>query len=63
MRSLKPDSEHFAFPDALREASGVSTMLAATYLVWEYPNLRAEEAKAVCANWQAYHERRTRPTR
>ena len=39
-------------------------VLAATYLVREFPNLRAEEAKAICADWRAtYHERRTRPVR
>ncbi|MBQ9001127.1 MAG: hypothetical protein IJ087_04660 [Eggerthellaceae bacterium] len=63
MRSLKPDSEYFAFLDELRDGGTVNTVLAATYLVREFPGLRAEEAKAVCADWRAtYHERRTRPT-
>ena len=58
MRSQVLDKEHFAFLDALRDGGGVNTMLAATYLVREYPNLRAEEGKAVCADWWAtYHER------
>ena len=61
MRSLAPDSEYFAFLDALRDSGEASTVLAATYLVREFPNLRAEEAKAICADWRAtYHERRTR---
>ena len=61
MRSLAPDSEYFAFLDALRDSGGVNTVLAATYLAREFPNLRAEEAKAICADWRAtYHERRTR---
>ena len=63
MRSLATDSEYFAFLDALRDSGEVNTILAATYLVREFPNLRADEAKVVCANWRAtYHERRTRPT-
>ena len=61
MRSLAPDSEYFAFLDELRDSGAVNTVLAASYLVREYPNLRAEEAKAICADWRAaYHERRTR---
>ena len=61
MRSLKPDSDYFAFLDALRDGGAVNTVLAAVYLVREYPNLRVEEAKAICADWRAtYHERRTR---
>ena len=60
MRSLAPDSEYFAFLDELRDSGAVNTVLAASYLVREYPNLRAEEAKAICADWRAtYHERRT----
>ena len=63
MRSLAPDSEYFAFLDALRDRGEVNTVLAASYLVREFPNLRAEEAKAFCADWRAtYHERRARPT-
>ena len=61
MRSLTPDSEYFAFLDELRDSGTVNTVLAASHLVREYPNLRAEEAKAICADWRAtYHERRTR---
>lgn len=63
MRSLNLDAEHFAFLDALRDSGEVSTVLAVSYLVREFPGLRAEEAKAICADWRAtYHERRTRPT-
>ena len=63
MRSLNPDAERFAFLDALRDSGEVNTMLAVSYLVREFPGLRAEEAKAICADWRAtYHERRTRPT-
>ena len=63
MRSLKPDSEYFTFLDELRDSGTVNTVLAASYLVREFPGLRAEEAKAICADWRAtYHERRTRPT-
>ena len=64
MRSLVPDREYFAFLDALRDGGEVNTVLAATYLVREFPNLRPEEAKAICVDWRAtYHERRTRPVR
>ena len=63
MRSLNLDAEHFEFLDALRDTGEVSTVLAVSYLVREFPGLRAEEAKAICADWRAtYHERRTRPT-
>ena len=61
MRSLVADSEYFAFLDELRDSGTVNTVLAASYLVREFPNLRAEEAKAICADWRVtYHERRTR---
>ena len=50
MRSLKPDSEYFTFLDELRDSGTVNTVLAASYLVREFPGLRAEEAKAICAN-------------
>lgn len=50
MRSLVPDGDHFAFLDALRDSSVVNTVLVATYLLREYPTLRAEEAKAICAH-------------
>lgn len=63
MRSLNPDAEYFAFLDALRDSGEVNTMLAVSYLVRGFPGLRAEEARAICADWRAtYHERRTRPT-
>ena len=61
MRSLASDNEYFVFLDALRDGGEVNTVLAASYLVREYPHLRAEEAKAICADWrETYHERRTR---
>ena len=64
MRSLVSDSDYFTFLDALRDGGEVNTVLAATYLVREFPNLRAEEAKAICADWRAtYHEGCTRPVR
>ena len=47
MRSLAPDSEYFAFLDALRDSGEVNTVLVATYLVREFPGLRAEEARAI----------------
>ena len=77
MRSLNPDSEYFEFLDELRDNGAVNTVLAAAYLVREFPGLRSEEAKAICTpralcrslcslgrvDWRAtYHERRTRPS-
>lgn len=63
MRSLNSDSEYFEFLDELRDGGTVNTVLAATYLVREFSGLRAEESKAICADWRAtYYERRTRPT-
>jgi len=63
MRSLNSDAEYFTFLDELRDSGTVNTVLAASYLIREFPGLRAEEAKAICADWRAtYHERRTRPT-
>ena len=62
MRSMHPDAEYFAFLDEMREKGEVSTVMAPMALMEEFPGLRAEEAKAVCADWRAtYHERRTRP--
>ena len=70
------DGEYFAFLDALhpkgtlslaalaraRDGGQANTVLAASLLVREFPGLRPEEARAVCADWRAtYHERRTRP--
>ena len=64
MRSLNSDAEYFTFLDALRDSGTVNTVLVASYLVREFPGLRAEEAKAICADWRAtYHERRTRAAR
>jgi hypothetical protein len=62
VRSLAPDSEYFAFLDELAASGTVSAVPLASYLVWEFPRLRSEEAKAICADWRAaYHERRTWP--
>lgn len=64
MRSLRPDSEYFVFLNGLRDGGAVNTVLSAACLVCEYPELRAEEAKAICADWRAaYHERKTRAAR
>ena len=61
---MVPDGDYFASLDELRDSGEVNTVLAATYLVREFPNLKAEEAKAICADWRAtYHERRTWPLR
>jgi hypothetical protein len=63
VRSLNSDSEYFAFLDELRDSGTVNTVLAASYLVREFPGLRVEEAKAICVDLRAtYHERRTQPT-
>lgn len=64
MRSMYPDADYFAFLDGLRDAGEMNTVLAPVALIGEFPGLRAEEAKAVCADWRAtYHERRTRRAR
>ena len=58
MRSLIPDNEYFSFLDGMREKKGVNIVLAPSELIQEFPNLRSEEAKAICADWRAsYHER------
>jgi hypothetical protein len=53
VRSLNSDSEYFAFLDELRDSGTVNTVLAASYQVREFPGLRVEEAKAICADWRA----------
>jgi len=53
MRSLNPDTEYFKFLDSLRVRDDMNTTLAPVYLIREFPNLRSEEAKAVCADWRA----------
>lgn len=64
MRNMYPDADYFAFLDEMREKGEMSTVLAPVALIEEFPGLRPEEAKAVCADWRAtYHERRTRPTK
>ncbi|WP_124060509.1 hypothetical protein [Gordonibacter sp. Marseille-P4307] len=62
MRNMFPDTERFAFLNKPRESGEESSAMAPPYLVNEFPGLRREEAKAVCADWRAtYHERHTRP--
>ena len=64
MRNMYPDADYFAFLDGLRDAGEMSTVMAPVALIKEFPGLRPEEAKAVCADWRAtYHERRTRRSR
>ena len=55
MRSMRPDSEYSAFLDELRDSGTANTVLAASYLVREFPTLRAEEAKAICVGQEAAH--------
>ena len=61
---MYPDAEYFAFLDGLRDAGEMNTVMSPVALIDEFPGLRPEEAKAVCADWRAtYHERRTRLSR
>lgn len=62
MRNMFPDTEYFAFLDKLRESGEENSVMAPLHLINEFPGLRREEAKAVCADWRAtYHERHWRP--
>ena len=71
MRGFYSDGDYFAYLDALRDGGQANTVLAASFLVREFPGLRPEEARAVCADacivcadWRAtYHERRLRAAR
>ena len=64
MRSIHPDAEYFAYLDEMRHTGEFNTVMAPVALMDAFPGLRAEEAKAVCADWRAtYHERHARPTR
>lgn len=66
MRGFYSDGDYFAYLDALalRDGGRANTVLAASLLVREFPGLRPEEARAVCADWRAtYHERRLRAMR
>lgn len=64
MRNMYPDAAYYEFLDELRDSGEVSTVLAPVALMGEFPNLRAEEAKAVCVDWRGtYHERRFRLSR
>ena len=58
MRSLIPDEKYFGFLDGLRERGGVNIVLAPNALIREFPNLRSEEAKAICADWRATYRQR-----
>ena len=61
---MHPNAAYYAFLDALQDKGEVSTIMAPVALIKEFPDLRVEEAKAICADWRAtYHERRSRPTR
>lgn len=61
MRDMYLDADYFAFLDEMRDRGEMSTVLAPVALIEEFPGLRPEEARAVCADWRAtYHERRTR---
>ena len=64
MRSIHPDAEYYAYLDEMRRNGDFNTVMAPVALMERFPGLRAEEAKAVCADWRAtYHERHARPTR
>ena len=64
MESMRQKTKYFVFLDGLRNKGEVSTIMAPVELMKEFPDLRAEEAKAICAEWRAtYHERHSRPTR
>ena len=58
MRSLIPDEKYFRFLDGLRESGGLNIVLAPGALIGEFPNLRSEEAKAICADWRATYRQR-----
>lgn len=53
MRSLYPDSSYFEFLDDLCANQAINVVLIPSLLVREFPLLRAEEAKAVYADWYA----------
>ena len=64
MRSIHPDAEYYAYLDEMRRNGDFNTVMAPVSLMEHFPGLRAEEAKAVCADWRAtYHERHARPTK
>lgn len=61
MKGMYQDADCFAFLDEMRDKGEMSTIMALVALIEEFPGLRPEEAKAVCADWRATcHERRTR---
>ena len=64
MRSIHLDAEYFAYLDEMRRTGDFNTVMAPVMLMDAFPGLRAEEAKAVCADWRAtYHERHGCPAR
>ena len=58
MRSIYPDVEYFAYLDEMRNSGEFDTVMAPVALMEEFPGLRAEEAKAVCADWRATRRKR-----
>ena len=58
MRSLVPDEKYYRFLDDMRERGGINLMLAPHMLVREFPTLRNEEAKAICADWRMSYRKR-----
>lgn len=64
MRGFYSDGDYFVYLDALRDGGQARAVLAAILLVREFPGLRPEEARAVCADWRAAcRERRLRAVR
>lgn len=64
MRSMYADAEYFAFLDGLRVKGEMNTVMVPAALMNKFPDLRAEEAKVVCADWRAaYYERHSRIVR
>lgn len=57
LRCLVPDSVYFAYLDELY-AEGAVDVLVPHLLVREFPVLRAEEAKAVIADWRLFRRAR-----
>ena len=63
MRYLNPDKDYFDYLDELRKSQGVNIVLAPGLLMREFPNLRSEEAKAICTDWRlTYRERHGFPS-
>ncbi len=62
MRSLFSDRDYFAFLDAACADQDISIALIPALLVREFPLLRAEEAKAIYADWYAQRRQRNVPS-